>query len=113
MLVNQKFVLHYVNPIEKTERGNVQNIQLLEPAPRDNFGDPIGDDHIFDVRAYNKDLMKLPDLMRIRLGSIVNCLLYISSKQTTTKDGRVFYQTYVVLKKIEVIKKSENEILEN
>lgn len=113
MLLNGKFILHYVSPIEKNERGNVQNLQLLEPAPRDNFGDTIGEDHIFDIRAYNKDLIKLPDLMKIRLGSVVNCLLYISSKKTATKDGRIFYQTYIVLKKIEVIKNSAaNEDLE-
>lgn len=112
MLIQQKFILHYVSAIQTNERGNVQNIQLLEPAPRDNFGDLIGSDTIFDVRVYNKDLLKLPDLMKIRLGSIVNCLLYINSKQTATKDGRVFFQPYIILKKIEIIRKNENENLQ-
>lgn len=107
MLINQKFILHYVSAIQTTERGNVQNLQLLEPAPRDNFGETIGADNIYDVRVYNKDLLKLPDLMKIRLGSVVNCLLYINSKQTATKDGRVFYQMYAVLKKIEIVKQAE------
>jgi hypothetical protein len=109
MLINQKFILHYVSAIQTTERGNVQNIQLLEPAPKDNFGDTIGTDNIFDVRIYNKDLIKLPDMMKIRLGSIVNCMLIISSKETKTKEGKTFYQSYIILKRIEVLKKSEND----
>lgn len=107
MFINQKFVLHYVNTIEKNERGNVQNLQLLEPARRDQFGDPIGTDQIFDVRVYNKDLIKLPDLMKIRLGSIVNCTLYLASKKVVTHDGREFYQPYLTLKNIEIVKLSE------
>lgn len=107
MFINQKFILHYVSAIEKNERGNVQNLQLLEPARRDQFGDAIGTDQIFDVRIYNKDLIKLPDLMKIRLGSIVNCTLYLASKKVVINDGREFYQPYLTLKNIEVIKSNE------
>lgn len=107
MFIQQKFVLHYVSAIEKNERGNVQNLQLLEPARRDQFGDAIGTDQIFDVRIYNKDLIKLPDLMKIRLGSIVNCTLYLASKKVVINTGREFYQPYLTLKNIEVVKMSE------
>lgn len=107
MFINQKFILHFVSAIEKNERGNVQNLQLLEPARRDQFGDAIGTDQIFDVRIYNKDLIKLPDLMKIRLGSIVNCSLYLASKKVVTNDGREFYQPYLTLKNIEVVKSNE------
>lgn len=107
MFIQQKFILHYVSAIEKNERGNVQNLQLLEPARRDQFGDAIGTDQIFDVRIYNKDLIKLPDLMKIRLGSIVNCTLYLASKKVVINDGREFYQPYLTLKNIEVVKMSE------
>jgi hypothetical protein len=107
MFIQQKFVLHFVNAIEKNERGNVQNLQLLEPARRDQFGDTIGTDQIFDVRIYNKDLIKLPDLMKIRLGSIVQCTLYLASKRVVINDGREFYQPYLTLKSIEVVKMVE------
>lgn len=107
MFINQKFILHFVSAIEKNERGNVQNLQLLEPARRDQFGDAIGTDQIFDVRIYNKDLIKLPDLMKIRLGSIVNCSLYLATKKVVTNDGREFYQPYLTLKNIEVVKSNE------
>lgn len=107
MFIQQKFILHFVSAIEKNERGNVQNLQLLEPARRDQFGDAIGTDQIFDVRIYNKDLIKLPDLMKIRLGSIVNCTLYLASKKVVINDGREFYQPYLTLKNIEVVKMSE------
>lgn len=107
MFINSKFVLHFVSAIEKNERGNVQNLQLLEPARRDQFGDAIGTDQIFDVRIYNKDLIKLPDLMKIRLGSIVQCSLYLASKKVTTQDGREFYQPYLTLKNIEVVKMND------
>jgi hypothetical protein len=107
MFIQQKFVLHFVNAIEKNERGNVQNLQLLEPARRDQFGDPIGTDQIFDVRIYNKDLIKLPDLMKIRLGSIVQCTIYLASKKVVINDGREFYQPYLTLKNIEVVKMAE------
>jgi len=109
MLLNAKLILHYVSPIQQGERGNSQNIQLMEPAQKDSFGDPLGEDHIFDVRAYNKDLLKLPDLMKIRLGSVVKVLLFISSKKVTTGDGRVFYQPYLVLKQIEVINRNADK----
>ena len=107
MFINSKFVLHFVSAIEKNERGNVQNLQLLEPARRDQFGDAIGTDQIFDVRIYNKDLIKLPDLMKIRLGSIVQCSLSLASKKVTTPDGREFYQPYLTLKNIEVVKSND------
>jgi hypothetical protein len=107
MFIQQKFILHFVSAIEKNERGNVQNLQLLEPARRDQFGDAIGTDQIFDVRIYNKDLIKLPDLMKIRLGSIVNCTLYLASKKVVINDGREFFQPYLTLKNIEVVKLAE------
>jgi hypothetical protein len=107
MFINAKFVLHFVSTIEKNERGNVQNLQLLEPARRDQFGDAIGTDQIFDVRIYNKDLLKLPDLMKIRLGSIIQCSLYLASKKVVITDGREFYQPYLTLKNIEVVKYAE------
>lgn len=103
MLINQKLVLHYVEPIKQSERGNSQNVQFMEPAQRDQFGEQLGEDRIYDVRAYNKDLLKLPDLMKIRLGSIVKVLLYLSSKKVVTSDGRIFYQPYLVLKGIELV----------
>jgi hypothetical protein len=104
MYVQQKFILHYVSPIETTDRGNVQNIQLMLPAKTDEFGDKFGEDHIYDVRCYNKDLMKLPDLMKIRLGSVVKCSVYISSRKVVTQTGKEFYQPYITLKNIEIIK---------
>jgi len=107
MFIQQKFILHFVNAIEKNERGNVQNLQVLEPARRDQFGDAIGTDQIFDLRVYNKDLIKLPDLMKIRLGSIINCTLYLASKKVVINDGREFYQPYLTLKNIEVVKLAE------
>lgn len=114
MLLNTKLILHYVEPIKNGERGNSQNLQLMEPAQKDSFGDPLGDDKIFDVRAYNKDLIKLPDLMKIRLGSIVKVLIYIGSKKVITSDNRTFYQPYLVLKQIEVISKAEkNDFIQN
>ena len=113
MFVQQKFVLHYVAPIEKTERGNVQNIQLMLPAKQDEFGDKYGDDMIYDVRCYNKDLMKLPDLMKIRLGAIVKCSIYIASRKVLTKDGKEFYQPYITLKNIEIIKNESNGLQAN
>ncbi len=114
MLLNTKLILHYVEPIKTSERGNSQNLQLMEPAQKDSFGDSLGEDKIFDIRAYNKDLLKLPDLMKIRLGSVVKVLLYIGSKKVTTNDGRIFYQPYMVLKQIEVVTKSEkNDFVQN
>jgi hypothetical protein len=109
MFIQQKFILHFVSAIEKNERGNIQNLQLLEPARRDQFGDTIGTDQIFDVRIYNKDLLKLPDLMKIRLGSIINCTLYLASKKVVINDGREFHQPYLTLKNIEVVKLAETQ----
>jgi hypothetical protein len=114
MLLNTKLILHYVEPIKTNERGNSQNLQLMEPAQKDSFGDALGEDKVFDVRAYNKDLLKLPDLMKIRLGSVVKVLLYVGSKKVNTNDGRVFYQPYLVLKSIEVVNKTEkNDYIQN
>lgn len=113
MFIQQKFILHYCGAIEKNERGNVQSLQLMEPAKTDNFGEKIGNDQYFDVRAYNKDLMKLPDLMKIRLGSIVNVSIYVATRKVVTSDGREFYQPYFTLKNIEVIKKAEASTDEN
>ena len=108
MYVQQKFILHFVNAIETTERGNSQTIQLMLPAKVDQFGEKFGNDTIYDVRCYNKDLIKLPDLMKIRLGSTVNCSIYISSKKVTLQSGKEFYQPYITLKNIEIIKKNED-----
>lgn len=108
MYVQQKFILHFVNAIEITERGNSQTIQLMLPAKVDQFGEKFGNDTIYDVRCYNKDLIKLPDLMKIRLGATVNCSIYISSKKVTLQSGKEFYQPYITLKNIEIIKKNED-----
>ena len=97
MYVQQKFVLHYVAPIEVTDRGNVQNIQLMLPSKVDEFGEKYGEDQIFDVRCYNKDLIKLPDLMKIRLGAVVKCSIYIASRKVITQAGKEFYQPYITL----------------
>lgn len=109
MYVQQKFILHLVQPIEKTERGNSQNIQLMLPGKLDEFGDQLTNDQIYDLRVYNKDLMKLPDLMKIRLGTRVNCGIYINSKKVVTNNGKEFYQVYMTLKTIEIIKQNVPE----
>jgi hypothetical protein len=110
MYVQQKFILHFVNSIEKTDRGNTQNIQLMLPGKTDEFGDKLTEDQIYDLRVYNKDLLKLPDLMKIRLGTRLNCGIYINSKKVTTKEGKEFYQVYMTLKTIEIIKQNVPEI---
>lgn len=109
MYVQQKFILHLVQPIEKTERGNAQNIRLMLPGKLDEFGDQLTNDQIYDLRVYNKDLIKLPDLMKIRLGTIVNCGIYINSKKVVTNNGKEFYQIYMTLKTIEIIKSNVPE----
>lgn len=103
MYIQQKFILHFVAPIKKTERGNIQDLQLLEPAKIDGFGDKIGTDQIFDVRIYNKDLISLPDMMKMRLGSKVSANIVISTKKVNLQDGREFYQPYLTLKRLELI----------
>jgi hypothetical protein len=47
--------------------------------------------------------------MKIRLGSIVNCTLYLASKRVVINDGREFYQPYLTLKNIEVVKLAETQ----
>jgi hypothetical protein len=104
MYIKQKFILHFVFPISKNDRGNVQDIQLMSPARLDQFGEVIGQDMIYDVRCYNKDILKLPDLLKIRSGSQVEASLLLSTKKVQLKDGREFYQPYLTLKDLIVIK---------
>ena len=100
MFIKAKLVLHYVAPTKQSDKGNSQDITFCEPAQSDRFGEKIGKDNFFELRAYNKDLLKLPDLMKIRSGTICEVEMYLASKEVTTKDGAIFYSPYLTLKGI-------------
>lgn len=101
LIPEHKYLIEKVYPAENTQNGRhkFQRIILRKPAPRDEFGDQVMKDDLFECKVWNAAIAELPAL---KTGDKVKAVLGIQGvEHTDTAKGHVMYYTQISIRKIE------------
>lgn len=97
------YIIDRVGDVQHSKDGKHQFIECVfrKPTPKDEFGDQQFQDDVFAVRAWNK---KIELLQNIIPGSKVKAQLTLSgSQQTEMSTGKKYFNMNLALNKIELL----------
>lgn len=109
MIVKLKALVQSVSEKKTTEKGTEYvNILAVVPARINDWGDKQGEDEIYEVNAFGKQIALVPselignevDPAKGQLKVVLDCFL---NSRKTEKEGRTFYNLNLSLAKWETI----------
>ena len=94
-----KCIVKSMSGIQKTRdmKHEYLEIVLTKPARKDEFGESIGNDDFFLVKAWNKKATELPGLVP---GDRVNATLILQGGEGLDKESKIYHSLNLTLYKI-------------
>lgn len=84
----------------KGDQMQVRNLDVREPAYVDEFGEKKGQDTIYRIKLFKEAEEKFP---AIGIGAKVIITAYVNSKEFKRDTEAIDYNTYLVLKSVEIV----------
>jgi hypothetical protein len=103
LLPEHKFLVQQVGTTDRTKDGKheFQTIVLLKPGYTNEFGEKVGEDDIYECKAWNKTLSEMPVLKH---GDKVSALLNMQGRKWIDKEnGNINYQVQLTIRKLTLL----------
>lgn len=98
-LNEQKFLIERICSVEETKKNRKKYVDVIlrRVAPKDELGDPIGEDDLFRVTVWEKDFHKMNGINK---GDRVLAQLYVNGREQLDSNSKIYYSVSFTLKSI-------------
>jgi hypothetical protein len=97
-LQETKFIIEKIRPVDETKNGKKYvELILKKNAPKDELGDPIGEDDLFLAVVWEKYFDKLNGF---KPGDPVLAQLYMNGRKRLDQNSKVYYAVSFSLKNL-------------